>query len=598
MKAISGKPEYSCLGVKCRGVGDFVRKTTVTLATSILLGLATAGAVAQQSAAPPMFDGYRGDRPSGWLGQTRSEVLGRNGMVATSQPLAAEAGLQILRAGGNAFDAAVATAAVLNVVEPEAAGIGGDMFVIAWSAKDKKLIALDASGRAGSGATLQYFLDKGMKNMPRNGIGSVVVPGAVDGWDTLLKRYGSMGFDKVLDPAAKIAEDGFAVTERIAFEWSNSSKALTAEPESTRVYLPGGKPAPLYGIFRNPDLGKSFRLLQKGGRDVFYKGEIARAIAAKSQASGGTIALADFDKIHAQWVQPINSSFRGYEVYQMPPSTQGFGVLEMMNILEVCPAKLGMTAAQLNPKSADYWHLMVEAKKLAYADLEIYDGDPDFSDVPVKRLVSKDYAAQQCAKIDMKKAAGMAKVPEPIGGTAYLTTADRFGNVVSFIYSVYGIFGSGVTVPGYGFLLNNRAAGFSLDPKSPNVVAPGKRPFYTIIPGFVTKDGKPLLSFGVMFGDQQAQGQAQVLANILAFGANPQAAGDTARFSHSQTTNKLRMETELFNAVGAELKARGHDVVQANGFGMGGYQAIMIDPGSGVYRGASDPRKDGLAIGY
>ena len=572
----------------------------ITLALTACLSVCfTGGAIAQEEpSVEAPFDAYRGDRPAGWLGQTRSETLARNAMVATSQPLAAEAGLRILREGGNAFDAAVAVAAAINVVEPEATGVGGDMFMIAWSAKEQKLVALDASGRAPSGATLEHFRSLGHEAMPRMGIQTAVVPGAVDGWDQLLKRYGTMSFKQVLAPAVQLAEDGFPVTERIGTEWNHAADTLTKDPDTARTYLVDGKPPRIYAVFRNPDLAKTMRQLQEGGRDAFYKGEIAEAILAKSQATGGLFARADFDTIHAQWVTPLHSSYKGYEIHEMPPSTQGFAVLEMMNILEQCPARLGLDPARLNPKSADYWHLMVEAKKLAYADLTAFNGDPDYSKIPVDKLISKAHAIQQCARIDMKKASAIQPAPEPIGGTAYLTTADREGNVVSFIYSIYGIFGSGVTVPGHGFLLNNRAAGFSLDPKSPNAIAPGKRPYYTIIPGFVTKDGKPFLSFGVMFGDQQAQGQAQVLANILDFGANPQAASDAARFAHKQSTNALRLENELYNAVGADLAARGHKVEAENGFNMGGYQAIMIDPVTGVYRGASDHRKDGLAIGF
>jgi gamma-glutamyltranspeptidase/glutathione hydrolase len=544
------------------------------------------------------FDAWRGDRPYGFPGQSRSETVARNGMVATGQSLAAEAGLEILHAGGNAFDAAVATAAALNVVEPGSAGIGGDAFVIAWSAKDHKLIALDGSGRAPSGATPERFTAKGLKHVPYAGIDSAVVPGAIDAWDVLLKAKGTMTFKQVLEPAARIADEGFGLTERISNEWNSEAKLLAQDPESARVYLPGGKAPALYEVFRNPGLAKAFRLIETGGRDAYYKGPIAQAVVKRSRELGGTFSLADFDRIHARWVEPISTNFNGYDIWQMPPSTQGFAVLEMMNILEVCPAKLGLDPATLNPKSADYWHIMVEAKKLAYDDLETYDGDPDYSNVPVKKLISKEYAAEQCGKINLRKAIIPKAAVDSVGGTVYLTTADRWGNVVSFIYSVYGGSGSGLTVPGYGFLLNNRAALFRLDPKSPNVIAPGKRPFYTIIPGFVTRDGKPLMSIGVMYGDQQAQGQAQVLANILKWGANPQAAGDAARFSHNQRMNRLALETELFDAVGADLKARGQNVVKANGLAMGGYQAIMVDPHSGVLRGASDSRKDGQAVGY
>jgi gamma-glutamyltranspeptidase/glutathione hydrolase len=285
-------------------------------------------------------------------------------------------------------------------------------------------------------------------------------------------------------------------------------------------------------------------------------------------------------------------------IHEMPPSTQGFAVLEIMNMLEVCPARLGLDPAKLGPRSADYWHFMVEAKKLAYADLKRFNGDPDFSAIPVNRLISKDYAAAQCSRIDMKKAAPIGPDDPALGGTAYITTADKDGNVVSLIYSVYDFFGSGVTVPGYGFVLSNRGNAFSLDPKSPNALAPGKRPFYTIIPGFVTKDGKPFFSFGVMQGGQQAQGQAQVLANLLAFGANVQSASDAARFNHTQQTNVLRLESGLYDLVGGDLAARGHKVLRTDGSEMGGYQGIQIDPRTGTYRAGSDHRKDGMAIGY
>jgi gamma-glutamyltranspeptidase/glutathione hydrolase len=568
-----------------------------------VLAVATAlSSVASQAApagaAAPAFDPFRGDRGYGWAGQSRSEVLGRHGMVATSQPLAAEAGLDILKAGGNAFDAAVATAAMMNLLEPEAAGMGGDLFMLAWSAKEKKLVALDASGRAPSGSTPERFATKKLTAMPGRGIDSAVVPGTVDGWDAILKRYGSMGFKQVLEPAARTAEEGFAVTERIGSEWGRAGDFLSQDADSAAVYLPSGKPPPIYSVFRNPDLAKAFRLIQRDGRDAFYKGPIAQAVVAKSKALGGSFTLEDFGKIHAQWVTPLSTSYRGYDVYQMPPSTQGIAVLEALNIVEQCGPKLGIEPLKAGPRSPAYWHLMVEAKKIAYADLRQYIGDPDYSKVPTDRLTSKPYAATLCGKIDPNRASAIDPGPEPIGGTVYLTTADKFGNIVSLIFSVYGEFGSGVTVPGYGFLLNNRAAQFSLDPKSPNIVAPGKRPFYTIIPGFVLKDGKPFLSVGLMSGDQQAQGQQQVIEAMLDFGANPQQASDAARFSHNQRNNRLTLESQLYDAVGPTLKAMGHDVVSGNGRAMGGYQAIMIDPVSGVLRGASDHRKDGAAVGY
>lgn len=566
----------------------------------LALALATTAvpAMAQDAVGHDPFDAYRGDRSTGWVGQTRSEVMATNGMVATSQPLAVEAGIEILHAGGNAFDAAVATAAAINVVEPEATGIGGDLFAIAWLAKEHRLVALDASGRAPMAATADHYRKAFGTVVPETGIQSAVVPGAVDGWATLLGAYGHLTFREVLAPAIRLADKGFPITQRIGTEWVMSADMLAKDPDTASIYLNHGKAWGWGDIFRNPDLATAFRLLQKGGRDAFYSGPIARAIVAKSQASGGLFALSDLAMIHAKWVDPISTSFNGYTVHEMPPSTQGFAVLEILNIVEQCPARLGLTPDKINPKSADFWHLMVEAKKIAYADLKTYDGDPDFSKVPVAMLTSKDYAARQCARIDMAHAAPLAPADKPLGGTAYITTADSEGNVVSLIYSVYNFFGSGVTVPGYGFLLNDRGAAFSLEPGSPNLIAPGKRPFYTIIPGFVTRDGKPFQSVGVMYGEQQAQGQAQVLVNSLLFGANVQAAGDAARFAHFQETNTLELESALFDAIGADLKKRGHDVHSANGFDMGGYQAIMIDPKTGAYRGASDPRKDGEAIGY
>jgi gamma-glutamyltranspeptidase/glutathione hydrolase len=544
------------------------------------------------------FDAYRGDRSTGWLGQTRSEVMAMNGMVATSQPLAVEAGIEVLHGGGNAFDAAVASAAAINVVEPEATGIGGDLFVIAWVAKEHRLVALDAAGRAPLAATAAHYRQAFGATMPTDGIQSAVVPGAVDGWATLLGTYGKLGLAGALAPAIRLASQGFPISQRIGTEWQMSTRRLARDPDTAAIYLNHGAAWRWGDIFRNPDLARALRLVAEGGRDAFYKGPIAQAVVAKSQATGGLFTMADFDQIHARWVEPVSTTFNGYVIHEMPPSTQGFAVLEMMNLIEQCPARLGLTPDRINPKSADFWHLMVEAKKIAYADLRKYNGDPDFAQVPVAMLTSKAFAVQRCAAIDMKHAAPLPPSEEPLGGTAYITAADAQGNVVSLIYSVYNFFGSGVTVPGYGFVLNDRAAAFSLRPGSPNLIAPGKRPFYTIIPGFVTRDGKPFLSFGVMYGDQQAQGQAQVLVNMLLFGANAQAAGDAARFAHAQKTNRLQLESQLFDAIGADLKARGHDVRSANGFDMGGYQAIMIDPVTGAYRGASDPRKDGEAIGF
>jgi gamma-glutamyltranspeptidase / glutathione hydrolase len=567
------------------------------------------------------FSATRGDRSSGWLPQSRSEVLARHGMVATSQPLAAQAGLQILKSGGNAIDAAVATAAVMNVVEPGGAGMGGDVFVIAWLAKEKKLVALNGCGRAATGATPRHLAERGWtKQMSLHGIDSATAPGAVDAWDALLKRAGTLTFKELLQPAVDLAEQGFAVSERIHNDWISGAEVLSGDPDSVKTYLIDGQPPAAYSVFRNPELARAFRVLQEQGRDAFYEGEIASAILAKSRALDGTFTAADLANTRADWVSPIGTNYHGYDVFEFPPSTQGFAVLQMLNILEVCTPTLGINLAALGPKSALYWHVLVEAKKLAYADLYAYNADPQFSQVPVEQLISKAYAAEQCRRIDLHRASVPEAKGDPVGGTVYLVTADRWGNMVSFIYSIYSTFGSGITVPGYGFVLNNRGALFSLDPRSPNLIAPGKRPFHTLLPGFVMKDGQPLTAFGLMGASQQAQGHAQVLINMIDFGANLQAASDAARISHAQATNTLQLESNLYNLLGSQLRALGHTVISANGKDMGGYQAISFTPFTtptlpasrgavpagdstdtpieGVYRGASDHRKDGQAVGW
>ena len=565
------------------------------------------------------FTAQRGDRSSGWLPQSRSEVLARNGIVATSQPLAAQAGLQILKNGGNAIDAAVTTAAVLNVVEPGSAGIGGDVFVIAWLAKEKQLVALNGSGRAPSGATPAHLAERGFtRQMPAVGIDCATIPGAVDAWDALLQRAGTLGFGTLLQPAVDLAEQGFAVSERIRADWVLGAGVLAGDADSSRTYLADGQPPAAYGVFRNPDLAHAFRVLQTHGRDAFYQGEIASAILAKSRALGGTFTATDLAGARAEWVSPIATNYHGYDVFELPPNTQGFAVLEMLNILEACAPELGIDLAALGPKSALYWHVLAEAKKLAYADLYAYNADPRFAEIPLATLISKTYAAERCKRIDLRKASVPEAKGDPVGGTVYLATADRWGNMVSFIYSIYGGFGCGVTVPGHGFVLNNRGALFSLDPRSPNLVAPGKRPFHTLLPGFVMRSGQPLTAFGLMGGAQQAQGHVQVLINMIDFGANVQAASDAARVSHAQETNTLQLESSLYELLGPKLQALGHTVICANGEPMGGYQAVSFTPAAamrsagatpragvsadepidGVYRGASDHRKDGQAVGW
>lgn len=557
----------------------------------------------------------RGDRVGGWTQQTRAEVVARNGVVATSQSVAAQAGLRILLDGGNSADAAVATAAVLGLVEPESAGIGGDMFCLHFSARDRKVLGLNGSGWAPSAWTPEYFKQKGFTadtGMPDRGIDSVSVPGAVAGWDQLLKRFGSRGFDTVLAPAAKLAMEGFGVTERIHRDWTHAVSVLKKDPDSARTFLVNGQAPTLYSIFKNPDLAKAYRTLQQHGSDSFYRGDIAEAILAKSRQLGGALTRADLADFRPEWVEPIHVDYHGYDVHQIPPNTQGFATLIMLNVIERLAPVRGFDLATLGPRSPLFWHLLIESKKLAYSELHRYNGDPRFVTVPLDKLLSKDFAATLARRIDPNH----ATPPEVRGavnsGTVYLTTADRWGNMTSFIYSVFEGFGSGITVPGYGFPLHDRAALFNLDPASPNVVAPRKRPFHTLIPAFVTKDGRPVLSFGNMGGSEQAQAQATELVNMINLGMNPQAATDAARFYHDQFDNILQLEPALQALVGTQLAAMGHDIRPVDGSNMGGYQAIHFTPQvpgqwpaatgdgpvNGVYRAASDHRKDGSAVGW
>jgi len=558
------------------------------------------------AALPPACSAVRGDRAEGWFAQSRSEIMASNGMVSTSHPLAAQAGLRILQQGGNAIDAAIATAAVLNVVEPESAGIGGDMFAIVYVAKEHRLIGINASGWAATGVTPARLKAQGYDaatGMPEFGILTVDVPGAVEGWDQLLRRAGTMDFKQVLQPAVELAEQGFPWSQRVAAEMADTytyNKQVRGDADTLDTYYPHGALPTAGSIFRNPNLARALRALQLHGRDAFYKGEIAQAIVAKSTALGGTMTAADLADYHAEWVTPLGTNYHGFDVYELPPNGQGFAVLEELNILEACAPRLGFELAKLGPTSPDYWHLLVETKKIAFDDLNRYNADPRFASVPVEKLISKEYAAAQCGRIDPAHAAVPATHHQQQGGTVYLTTADRWGNMVSLIYSVYDALGSGITVPGYGFVLHDRGALFSLDPASPNIIAPRKRPFHTIIPAFVMKDGKPLMAFGLMGGSMQAQGHMQVLVDMIDLGANLQLASDAARFQHFQDSNTLEMESQLYALVGAQLTARGHKVVKGNGDDMGGYQAILYTPTppGGYYRAGSDHRKDGAAVGW
>lgn len=589
----------------------------------LLAGLTCATpALAQEARCPePACAAVAGGRTEGWAAQSRAEVIARNAMVTSSQPLATQAGLAILRRGGNAVDAAVATAAVLGVVDPFSTGIASDLFMIVWDAKSKKLHALAAAGPAPTGATPQRFAELGYgkdpKNwtlgsgMPSGGILTVTVPGAVWGWDAALKRFGSMGFADVLADAEFYARDGFPVSPRIADDWtplprSSPLKACCTEhdPDTLAVWTPGGKSPAVGEVFRNPGLARAFALLRKQGPDAFYKGDIARAILAKSAALGGTMTAADLAGYKGEWVDLVHTRYRGHDVYELPPPAQSWGALEMLNILEACVPvwSPGQDLAALGPANPRFWHYLVEAKKLAYADLAAWNGDPKFVTVPVERLTSKAYAASLCARVDPARAAITKPGPaDRTGDTVVLATADAQGNVVAMVNSISSVWGSGLTVKDYGMILHNRGVQFSLDPASPNIIAPGKRPYHTLAAGFVLKDGAPLLSLLLMGGDMQAQGHGQVLVNMLDLGANVQMATDMARFRHGQVSDQLTLEPALDALVGADLKAMGHRLGTPSSGEMGGYQAIRIETdkdGKPVYRAGSDHRKDGQAAGW
>jgi gamma-glutamyltranspeptidase/glutathione hydrolase len=586
---------------------------------------------------PAWCRAVEGDRSQGWLRQHRSEVMARNGMVTTSQPLAAQAGLDILKRGGNAIDAAVATAAALSLMEPMNVGPAGDLFAIIYVARENKLYVLNASGMAPSGQTLARMNALGYvwnsanwgpgSGMPPGGILTVTVPGSVWGWDAVLGRFGSMTFKETLQPAIDYAEQGFPISERIAADWrlprglprvpGNPGLCCTqVDPDSIATWYVGGAPPVPGQIYRNPDLAKTFRILQQKGRDGFYTGEIARAIVAKSNALGGTMTLEDLAAYTGEWVTPATTNYHGYDVSTLPPPAQTWATDEMLNILESCVPVWapGRTLASLGPADPRYWHLVVEAKKLAYRDLYTFNADPNFVSVPVDRLLSKSYAQSLCGRVtpDRASATPPGVDVDGTGDTIVLSTADRWGNMVSWVNSNFASFGSGITVPGYGIILHNRGALFTLNPKSPNVIAPRKRPFNTLSAGFVMRNGRPMMTVTVMGGDMQAQGIAQVLLNVLDLGANLQAATDMARFRHSQVPNMLSLESQLFAAVGRQLQAMGHRVESIDGGVVGGYQAIMFTPDSnapgagggglqpiqGFYRAGSDHRKDGQAVGY
>jgi gamma-glutamyltranspeptidase/glutathione hydrolase len=535
----------------------------------------------------------------------RSVVMASQGMVATSHPLAAQVGLEILRKGGNAIDAAIATNAAIGLMQPMSCGIGGDLYAIVWEAKTQKMFGLNASGRSPYRAGRAFFAQKKLKEIPTKGPLSWSVPGCVDGWAELNKRFGSMSLADVLAPSIAHAEQGFPVTEIIARGWKNSVKLLKAQPDAARTYLPEGR-APAAGeLFKNPYLGATYRALALGGRDAFYKGSIAREIVAFSDKNGGLFTLKDFEDHTSTWVQPVSTSYRGHEVWEIPPPGQGIAVLQMLNILE------GYDLKAMGPASPDYWHLFVEAKKLAYADRARFYADPNFVKLPIRALISKEYAGRRRQMIDMDAArldvpAGDPKLGH--GDTIYLTVVDKDRNCVSLIQSNYFNFGSGLVPGNVGFALQNRGALFALDDRHLNRLEPHRRPFHTIIPALVTKDKKPWFVFGVMGGDMQPQGQVQVLVNLIDFGMNVQEAGEAPRVEHIGSATPtgrpadpkggtVLAENGIPFAVIDELKRRGHRVKSAPRNG-GGYQGILIDPKTNVLHGGSEYRLDGCAVGY
>jgi gamma-glutamyltranspeptidase/glutathione hydrolase len=545
-----------------------------------------------------------GDRPAPNPRATRSVVMARQGMIATSQPLASAAGLQVLREGGNAVDAAVTAAAVLSVVEPTMTGIGGDLFAIVFDPRAGKLAGLNASGRSGYAATPAEFGKRGLTAVPERGVLSITVPGVVDGWAELLAKHGTIPLARALRPAIEYARNGFPVSEIIAYQWRGVEEVLAADRAAAATFLVGGH-APAPGqVFANPHLASTLEQIASGGRDAFYKGAIAQAIVADLRARGGLLDARDFAEHHADWVDPIGTSYRGVDLFELPPNTQGFVALEMLNILE------GYDLKTLGHNTAAYLHLLVEAKRIAFADRDAWLADPAAVPADVlRRLISKDYAASRRKEIDPNRAAASyapmasgGRMPagagldiEATGDTVYLTAADGKGNVVSLIQSLFDAFGSGIVAGDTGVALQNRGSLFVLKPGHPDEIAPHKRPMHTLVPAMAMKNGRPWLSYGVMGGDMQPQGHVQVLLNLVEFGMNVQEAGEAPRFRHSAAG--LAIESGISPEARFGLGQRGHRLVDTIG-AFGGFQGILIDPRSGVLMGGSDPRKDGLAIGF
>ena len=544
--------------------------------------------------------GYGYDRITGEKFASRSEVIGQNGMVATSHPLATQIGLDILKQGGTAVDAAIAANIALGLMEPTGNGIGGDLFAIVWDAKNKKLHGLNASGPAPKNISINYFKQQGLTKIPSYGPLPVTVPGAVDGWVKLHERFGKLKFASLFEPTIEYAIKGFPITETIAYYLERSQKRFENYPNFNEVWVKNGKMPQKGEIFKNPQLASTLKTIAENGREGFYEGPIAQTMVEFIQSQGGFLSYDDLAGFHSEWTPPVSSNYRGYDVWELPPNGQGIAALQILNILENYDLKM------MGLYSSEYIHLFTEVKKIVFADRAKYYADPHFADIPVKELISKSYAKERAKLIDLNN---VSATDEPgilkSGDTIYLTVADKYGNMVSLIQSNYRGMGSGMMPPGLGFMLQDRGELFSLDKNHRNALLGGKRPFHTIIPAFVTKKGRPFMSFGVMGGATQPQAHAQIIINMVDFGLNLQEAGDAPRIVHSgssQPTDEimkdggtLSLETGFGKIIEDELAAKGHTIKYEKGI-FGGYQAIMFK--DGVYYGASETRKDGQAAGY
>jgi gamma-glutamyltranspeptidase/glutathione hydrolase len=542
------------------------------------------------------------DRITGELFSTRSEVIAKNGMVATSHPIATQIGIDILQDGGNAIDAAIAANAALGLMEPTGSGIGGDLFAIVWIEKDKKLYGLNASGRSPKDLTLDYFTENNYKKIPAYGPLPVSVPGCVDGWFELHDRFGKLKMNKILNPAINYAENGFPVTELVSYYMDKASRNFISYPNFKDTYTINGKTPEKGQIFKNPDLAKTLKAIAKNGKRGFYEGEVAKSISDFIIDQGGFLSYDDLKSHKSEWIEPVSTNYRGFDVWELPPNGQGIAALQILNILE------GFDIKSMKFGSAEYIHHFVEAKKIAFADRAKYYADMDFNQIPVDYLISKEYANKRRSEIKPYQSAKTSKAGDiENGDTIYLTVADNEGNMISLIQSNYRGMGSGMIPPGLGFMLQDRGELFSLEKDHFNVYEPNKRPFHTIIPAFITKDNKPFISFGLMGGAMQPQGHAQVVINLIDFDMNLQEAGDAPRIRHVSTQQptggfmydggELSLESGFNYKEIRTLMKYGHKVVFSIG-DFGGYQAIKLDQINGVYFGASESRKDGSAMGY